>query len=258
MRRSRHVEPPVPSVASFDAPELLALRPLGSPTQAVAFWLQRDIVRGVFRPGERLKVDRLAGFYGVGYSPIREAILLISATGLVVHEHQKGHRVAPVSAADYQDQLDAYQSIYRLMLAQAVERGDEAWEERVVIMLHRTMKVRKVMPDGDPQARELWQMAYKALHRELLAGCGSPVLLKIFSGLGDQLERYVNLFADWDLDRERDHHADHRAIVDALVARDEARLEALIDHFFAVVAPMRESIVRRLREAERAGPISDN
>src|SRR5688500_4147427 len=117
----------LPSVATFEGRELEALSPeLEGPTDKAAFWLQRDIVRGVFQPYERLKVEQLTKFYKLGHSPIREAILLLSSTGLVVHEHQKGYRVAPVSVADYLDVLDAYQAIYKMVLSKSVERGDEA------------------------------------------------------------------------------------------------------------------------------------
>ena len=244
----------LPSVSTFDGRELEALSPdLAGPTDKAAFWLQRDIVRGVFAPYERLKVEQLTKFYKLGHSPIREAILLLSSTGLVVHEHQKGYRVAPVSVADYLDVLDAYQAIYQMVLAKSVERGDEDWEERVVVVLHRTMKVRKVMPDGDPVARELWQRAYKALHRELLSGSGSPVLQRIYSNLGDRAERYLNLYADFEADRERDHHAEHREIVDALIARDVERLHGLIGTFFAGAQPMRDIVVQRLEAMEAQG-----
>lgn len=253
-RKPRPAPISLPSVASFSAPELDALSPnLAGPTDQAAFWLERDIVRGVFQPGERLKVEPLTQFYKLGHSPIREAILLLSSTGLVVHEHQKGYRVAPVSEADYRDVIDAYQAIYRMVLSKSVERGDEAWEERVVVVLHRTMKVRKVLPDGDPQARELWQRAYKALHRELLSGSGSPVLQLIFANLGDRAERYLNLYADFEADRDRDHHAEHREIVDALIARDGERLHALIDRFFAGAQPMRDIVIRRLQAMEARG-----
>jgi GntR family carbon starvation induced transcriptional regulator len=244
----------LPSVSTFDGRELEALSPdLAGPTDKAAFWLQRDIVRGVFQPYERLKVEQLTKFYKLGHSPIREAILLLSSTGLVVHEHQKGYRVAPVSVADYLDVIDAYRAIYQMVLSKSVERGDEDWEERVVVVLHRTMKVRKVMPDGDPVARELWQRAYKALHRELLSGSGSPVLQRIYSNLGDRAERYLNLYADFEADRERDHHAEHREIVDALIARDVDRLHGLIGTFFAGAQPMRDIVVQRLEAIEAQG-----
>lgn len=242
----------VPSIATFTAPGVASpFDPSRSPTQAVAFWLRRDIVRGVFEPMERLKVEQLTQFYDIGHSPVREAILLLSGSGLVVHEHQKGHRVAPVSLADYHDVLDVYQRVYKLTLTTAVERGDDAWEEAVVVQLHRSLKVRKVLPDGAPEARELWQRAYGDLHRALLAGCGSPLLLQILRDLGGRLERYVNLFADLESDRERDHHSEHRQIVDALVARDAERLQFLIERYFAVGQPVRETIIEALKRREQ-------
>lgn len=215
--------------------------------------MRRDIIRGVFQPGERLKVEQLARFYGVGQSPVREAILVLSSSGLLAHEHLKGYRVAPVSLADYRDLLDIYQRIYRLALDMAFERGDDAWEEQVVVQLHRSLRVQKVLPDGDPERREMWQMAYIGLHRALLNGCGSPILIGQFVELGGRLERYVNLFADLESDRARDHHAEHREIVDALMDRNAARLHTLVERFFVTTQPVHDSIKAALRALEARG-----
>ncbi len=243
------------SVATFTDPRLRqGIDPERNPTQAAAHWLRRDIVRGLFTPLERLKVEHLTQFYGVGHSPVREAILLVSASGLVVHEHQKGYRVAGVSLEDYDDLIDIYQRCYHLAMSMAVERATEDWEERVVIALHRSLKIRKVMVDADPEARELWQFAYKSLHEQLLSGCGSPLLMQIAGNLGDRAERYVNLFADPDTDRERDTHAEHQVIVEAISGGDKEQVRRLIDRFFAQGEPMRVSIRSRLRaEAEGKG-----
>jgi GntR family carbon starvation induced transcriptional regulator len=245
----------LPSVATFTDPRVLPdVDPKKSPTQAVTYWLRRDIVRGVFAPLERLKVERLTAFYNVGHSPVREAILFLSGTGLVIHEHQKGYRVAPVSVEDYTDALDIYKRLYRLALDMAVERGGEVWEERVVIALHRSLKVEKVVSDETPEARELWQRAYKNLHHEIVGGCGSALLTRTFRELGDRLERYVNLFADRSMDQVRDTHAEHRAIVDALVAGDAERLHELLERFFEIGEPMRATIIQALRRREAARP----
>lgn len=245
----------IPSVATFTLPGVTSpYDPAQRPTQAVAFWLGRDIARGVFVPLERLKIEQLTQFYSIGHSPIREAILLLSTSGLVVHEHQKGHRVAPVSLADYDDLLNVYMRIYRLALGMAIELGDDAWEERVVITLHRSQKVKKVLPDGEPQARELWQRTYGEFHRSLLSGCNSPLLMQIYGDLGARLERYVNLFGDLGSDRERDHHVEHREIVDAAIARNKTRIRELIDNYFAISLPIRNSIVASLKRQERGDP----
>ncbi len=221
-----------------------------SPSKAAAFWLRRDIVRGVFKPAERLKVEHLVKFYGIGHSPVREAILVLSSSGLVVHEHQKGYRVAPVSLADYDDIVSVYQRLYKLAIGMAIDLGEDAWEERVVVQLHRSAKVPMVLPDGDPQARERWQRAYWEYHAQLLSGCNSPLLMQLLGDIGFRLERYVNLFADLASDRDRDHHGEHRRIVDALVARDKPRTLKLIDDYFAGAQPIRNSIIKNLKREE--------
>ena len=238
----------IPSVASFESKALEALMaPARGPTDRATFWLRRDIVRGVFPPAARLKVAQLARFYDLGHSTTREAILLLSPSGLVVHEHQKGYRVAGVSVADYQDVLEVYRQVYELALTMALERGDDAWEERVLVVLHRTSKVPKVLLDGDPEGREMWQRAYKRLHHEILSGCGSRVLLTLFADLGNRLERYLNLFGDLESDRRRDHRAEHRALVEVVLQRDLPRVLAELDAFFARNQPVRESVVAALQ-----------
>jgi GntR family carbon starvation induced transcriptional regulator len=241
----------IPSIATFTwLAGTAPVNPAENPARAMTYWLRRDIVRGVLAPSERLKVEHLSTFYNIGHSPVREAILRLSSGGLIVHEYQKGYRVAPVSVADFNDAVDVYGRVYRMALSMAMERGDDAWEERVVVALHRSLKVQKVVLRDAPE-RELWQQAYRDLHAALLSGCGSRLLLNIISDIADRLERYVNLFADLSRDRDRDHHAEHREIVDALVARDLERLQKRIDQFFAVDVPMRESIVTSLQQGDK-------
>jgi GntR family carbon starvation induced transcriptional regulator len=244
----------VKSVSTFTDPSVTApFNPDHSPSKAAAYWLRRDIVRGVFSPMGRLKVEHLVKFYGVGHSPVREAILLLSSSGLVIHEHQKGYRVAPVSLADYDDIVAVYQRLYKLAIGMAIDLGDDAWEERVVVRMHRAAKVPKTILNSDPEARERWQRAYWELHGEFLSGCDSPLLMQLLGDIGFRLERYVNLFADLAIDRDRDHHKEHREIVEALVARDKPRTERLIESYFASAQPIRNSIIEKLKR-EETGP----
>lgn len=248
---SSYVPTDLPSVKNFTAPSIIApVDPRRNPTLALEYWLRRDIIRGVFAPLERLKVEQLVSFYDVGHSPVREAIMRLSTSGLVVHEHQKGHRVAPVSLADYADLSRAYREIYLLMINMALENGDDAWEEAVVIQLHRSLKVEKNF--DDPEHREMWQRAYSVLHSTLLSGCGSPVMLRIWMDLDARLERYINLFADYELDLLLDHHSKHREIVDAVTKRDAGRLRALVIDMFEMGSGFRRTVIRALKQYELA------
>ena len=250
-RKQVALQTAIPSVSSFKSPEIIALRPtLRSQTDLVAFWLARDIIRGLFEPGERLKIEKLTRFYQIGHSPIREAILLLTCTGLVQHEHQKGYRVAGVSIAEYRDLTFAYRRLYMLCLDMAIERGDDVWEEHVVLTLHRTSKVPLVLPDGDPEARERWQLAYWCLHGAVMSGCKSPVLITFINGVGDRLERYLNLFGDFDRIRHRNTVEEHRALVDALMRRDAAQVAQEFDAFFSGNEAVRNSVIESLERRE--------
>lgn len=239
-----------PSVATFTNPELATLAPaLRSLTETAAFWLRRDIVRGVLKPMDRLKVEHLAKFYKIGRSPVQAAIMILEPGGLVSHEHQKGHRVAPISLADYDDLLDVYRDLYVSALRKAVARGDQSWEERVIVTLHRTMRITKVL-DAGSEGREMWQLAYKRLHSEILSGCGSPLMMTILSDLGNRVERYVNLFGDAEADQQRDHHQEHKALVDVLLERHPDQVVAEFDRYFRRNQPMRDTIVEALRRID--------
>lgn len=244
----------LPSISTFADPAVGSpFDPKQNPSKAAAYWLRRDIVRGVFMPAERLKVEHLVKFYGVGHSPIREAIILLSSSGLVVHEHQKGYRVAPVSLEDYDDVINVYQHLYLLAVDMAFDRNDPAWEENLIVQMHRSAKIPPAFPDSGPEVREKWQRAYGELHSAILAGCASPLLMQIIADTGAKLERYVGLFADFENVRARDPHAEHRAIVDTIVAHDREHTRQLLHQYFAAGQPFRASVIEVLKRNRATG-----
>ncbi len=74
----------------------------GEGTLAMSIYgrLRRDILTGLFEPGERLPLDALGERYRVGLTPLREALNRLSAEELVLREGKRGFRVAPVSRAN--------------------------------------------------------------------------------------------------------------------------------------------------------------
>ena len=62
--------------------------------------MRNDILSGELPPGEKLRVEYMRTRYGVGASPIREALNRLSVDGVVLRVDQKGFRVAEVSVAE--------------------------------------------------------------------------------------------------------------------------------------------------------------
>src|ERR1700752_1796349 len=71
-------------------------------TRAVAL-MRADILELRLQPGSRLVLDVLRESYGLGLSPLREALSRLGAEGLVVGEEWRGFRVAPVTEEDLYD-----------------------------------------------------------------------------------------------------------------------------------------------------------
>ena len=93
-----------------------------------AYWLMhRDILAGVLAPNEKLRLQGLQARYGLGMSPIREALMLLSREGLVSNEGQRGFRVTPVSVEDLQDIVWARLNIETILLGQSIRHGDADW-----------------------------------------------------------------------------------------------------------------------------------
>ena len=148
--------------------------------------IRRDIIRHVLAPGKRLKIQDLTERYGVGLSPIREALSLLSGDGLVIREDRRGFRVAPLSLADYQDVQLVFGRLWPFALRLALVNGDHAWEQRLVLALHRTLKFDWDRAEKEPRLYDDWDRMFRDFGRELVSGSGSPTLIGLIETLWGQ------------------------------------------------------------------------
>lgn len=207
---------------------LIALAPPGTQADQVFESLRADILSCRMAPGSKVRINEVAARLGVSLGAVREALSRMSAEGMTVAQAQKGYSVAPVSEDELLDLTATRVSIEQLCLRKAVERGDVDWETAIVATFHRLHRIPEYDP-GDPTLlNEAWSLAHAAFHAALVAGGGSPSLLRIRAMLYAQTERYRRLSIP--LRRtERNVVTEHGAMVDAALARDADGLCGLID-----------------------------
>ena len=70
---------------------------LGSSTYEA---IRLDILEGRFDPGGKLLFDAMREHYGIGISPIREALGRLNSEGWVARQEQRGFRVAEISKSE--------------------------------------------------------------------------------------------------------------------------------------------------------------
>ncbi len=197
----------------------------GSATRQAYTTLQRMIVTGELKPGEKLKIEALRNLLETGASPIREALSLLTSDNLVERIDQRGFRAANVSAENFHEILELRCTLEDLALRQSLANATEGWEEQVVLAHHRMQRA-----SGD--SRDMFEDRHKEFHMTLLSNAQSPILLKFCSQLYDLNIRYRFLAGRTLNYQRRDVAKEHSGILDAIVARDaDLASERLINHY---------------------------
>ena len=228
--------------------------PTSSTTRAelVHDTLREEVLRGLYEPGQRLRLVELAQRFTVSQSVVREALARLAEQKLLVALPQQGFRVMSLSPADLRDLTEARVEIEALVIRLAVQRGDVAWESAVVATHHRLLRTAgpgeraEARPGERPEAAsgpdarpaearagisEDWFQAHEDYHRTLLAGCGNRRL----ADLATSLRASASLYRRWSRFAGHAYLGDvvdeHRAVLEAVLARDaDAAAEHLTRH----------------------------
>jgi DNA-binding GntR family transcriptional regulator len=193
--------------------------------------MREDILTGKLPPGDKLRADFLRARYGVGTSPMREALNRLAADGLVVHEDQRGFRVSAVSTAELEELLKTRCWLEEIALRQSIAHGDSAWEEAIVLSFHRLSRQPRSASETSYTFNPEWENLHHEFHRGLIAACGSRWLVGYCDQLNDQTLRYRQIAAQFD-DPRRNEVDEHREIMEATIARDDdLAVKLLIRHF---------------------------
>ena len=88
--------------------------------------IKDDIIACRLAPGRALREPEMAARYGVGRSPLREALLRLEAEGLVSIAPRQFYRVAPVSLRDAADLFGLRRLLEPEAAREAARRADAA------------------------------------------------------------------------------------------------------------------------------------
>jgi DNA-binding GntR family transcriptional regulator len=184
--------------------------------------LVNDILYGLLAPGQKLRIDRLKEQYGIGASPIREALSRLCALGLVTATSHRGFRVTEMSQADLEDITLVRQMVETTMLERAIAHGGDEWEVGIVAAFARLSRAVLHSGSDETSAFRSVEPAHKQFHQALVAGGTSPRLAQMQNLAFDQAFRYRDMMFRGLHDRG-DFLAIHQALMEDVLSRDPAR-----------------------------------
>lgn len=192
-----------------------------STVEAVYDVLKKDIISGVRKPGEFLRIDRMSRSYGVGPTPMRETLQRLTAEAMVIARGGRGFQVAPLTVQEFEDLNIARTVIELAALRLSIQHGDDDWEGQLVAAGYILEKWDAQMAEDPSLPFERWESANAEFHAALLAGCPSTWLLRTLDGLRSKCERYRRAaMTSAGVNRYERVAQEHKAMLRAALARD--------------------------------------
>lgn len=196
-------------------PSLNESTPPQSRTAYVAARIREDVANGVLSPGELIKQTALAARYGVSPTPVREALRMLEADGLIDYSHHRLASVREMTPATARDLYRLRASAERAAAEMAVERITPEGVEHVR-RAHDALTAALASPDTTPAELSVLNREFHfALYEQ-----SSPVVVQFLELLWKRFTPPATLFMDRDVAAEL--HQEHGRILEAVVARDAA------------------------------------
>lgn len=189
----------------------------------VASLIRELVFSAELRPGMRIDQDGIAAGLGISKLPVREALIVLDAEGLVENYPSKGAFVARLSQDDIFDSYEAVGHISGMAAARAAKRmGDDE-----IAQLHGLYEKLVAAHNGEvvPDAEQVHHDFHRIVHR---AG-GSRRLKSVLRSLTNAIPEHLHFVS-----RGSTEHVlgEHREILEALEGRSPERAAtAALAHF---------------------------
>lgn len=213
--------------------------------------LRADITRGSLAPGSRLRVEAMSSRYGVGASPLREALSRLSAEGLVDRTDQRGFSVAPLNWEELPVLTRNRIQLESLAIRESIARSTPGWEDQLVLLVHRLSRTPRSLSGSRYEPNPAWESTHREFHRTLLAGCPSRWLRGFCDALADEAYRFRQVAAGASFS-SRNEHAEHQALFQAAIDGRADEAQRLLEEHYTRTSEFVAGEARRLAKDPRA------
>lgn len=214
------------------------------PLREVVFnTLRHAIVKGEFKPGERLMEMTLANKLGVSRTPVREAIRMLELEGLVVMIPRRGAEVAKITISDLKDALDVRMAIEELAVGLACDRITEEGKEELKAAceeFNKRVASKKIdeIVEGDV-----------LVHDVIFRATNNTRLINIAHNLREQVYRFRVEYVK-DFDYHDNLIKEHDEIKDAIISGDKEIAKAIMKKH---IYNQEQIVIKNLCEAAKKG-----
>lgn len=202
--------------------------------------IEAEIFKGELRPGTRLDEESLAARFGLSRTPVREAILQLTYSGLVVKKPRQGAVVAPLDLHRMVQMFEVMSEVEGLCARFAARRMSTD-EKAQLSAIHETS--RQLC-----EARELdeYYAVNHSFHEAVYAGSHNDVLRDMAHGLFARLAPYRRYQLNHPA-RVDESFCEHGAVLAAILASDADAAQAAMRKHVTIQADIFAEFVSIMR-----------
>jgi DNA-binding GntR family transcriptional regulator len=206
--------------------------------EQVAGRLRQMLVEGVIAPGAKLNERELCELLHISRTPLREAIKMLAAEGLVELLPNRGSVAVRLDEEDVRHTFEVMAGLESLSGQLAAQRITEA-ELAEIQALHFEMLAAHARRD-----LSRYYQLNAAIHRSINAAARNPVLVSTYTQVNARLQA-LRFRSNQDGEKWSRAVQEHEAMVKALQARDGATLaRVLMEH----LNNKRDVVLEQLRQ----------
>ncbi|MFQ5841100.1 MAG: GntR family transcriptional regulator [Thermodesulfobacteriota bacterium] len=146
--------------------------------------LEKEILEGALKPGERIIEAAICKRLGISRSPVREAFRILESEGFVVRENRKGISVAKITRQEAEDIYLIRANLESLATYLAVKKQNPEVLQGLK-KLHNRMNA--VASEGNVRAYHNLNLKF---HDILINACENRRLIQLIKTFGKQTMRY--------------------------------------------------------------------
>lgn len=192
--------------------------------EAVLSRLRMAIIQGQLPAGAHLLEAQLAEKLGVSRGPVREALMRLEHEGLVTNQPYRGKFVADITAQTIRE----IYSLRRVLECFAAELALDRLQAEDFAHLYTHFE--NMMAAVNAGRFEEFADIDLEFHRVYVTAAAHTRLLQMWETLTDVNHAFIVVNASLDQDNYRIIAEGHQAIIQALTARDQARVNAALNY----------------------------
>jgi DNA-binding GntR family transcriptional regulator len=177
--------------------------------------IKEAILKGVYRPGERLIERQLAGDLGISRTPIREALLKLENHGFVKTVPRRGVVVSEISRDEILEVFDILASLEALAFRLAAEKMDKFTAKKFASMVRELDGLLSLGDEKWESVRSYTIDLQITVNEILYRAAKSPRLYEILKGLYDYIRAFANIGYEVP-GRLKEAVLEHRRILEAV------------------------------------------